>query len=379
MIPVYKPYLPAESLKQAHDALDSTWLSSSGKYIQMAQEKLQELLQVKYVLPVNNGTSACHLVAKTLQQVCSVSKGKKKLIVPNNVYVAAWNAFLFDKDYELFAIDADLDTWNFDLNLLDEAIFLCPEADVLIVHNIGNVINVPELQKKYPNTHFVEDNCEGFLGTYNGVWTGTTSFASAISFFGNKNITSGEGGAFITNNQEAYEIAKQVHGQGQSKTRFIHDVLGYNYRMTNVQAAILCGQLDQLPNIEQLKYNVFSQYRRAFANREDIAIQSTAPGTEHANWMFGVRVFGNIDYESAEQYFKAQGIEIRPMFYSILTHNYLLHSADIFGIDYRTLDSTNADLLQKECFILPSFPELSVDEQTHIIATVESYLKTIKG
>jgi perosamine synthetase len=379
MIPVYKPYLPPGSLKQAHDALDSTWLSSQGKYIQMATEKLQELLQIKYVLPLNNGTSACHLVAKTLQQICPTFHGKKKLIVPNNVYVAAWNAFLFDGDYELFVIDADLDTWNFDLNQLDEAIFLCPEADVLVVHNIGNIINVPELQKKYPNTHFVEDNCEGFLGTYNGIWTGTASFASAISFFGNKNITSGEGGAFITNNEEAYELAKQIHGQGQSKKRFVHDVLGYNYRMTNIQAAILCGQLDQLNNIERLKYNVFSQYRRAFANREDIRIQSVAPGTEHANWMFGVRIIGNTDYEDAERYFKEQSIEIRPMFYSILTHRHLRHSSEVFGVDYRTLDSTNADLLQKESFILPSFPELSAAEQTHIIATVEGYLKMIKG
>ena len=345
----------------------------------MATEKLQELLQIKYVLPLNNGTSACHLVAKALKQVCPTSSGKKKLIVPNNVYVAAWNAFLFDGDYDLFVIDADLDTWNFDLTQLDEAIFLCPEADVLVVHNIGNIINVPELQKRYPNTHFVEDNCEGFLGTYNGVLTGTESFASAISFFGNKNITSGEGGAFITNNEEAYEIARQIHGQGQSKKRFVHDVLGYNYRITNVQAAILCGQIDLLPTIRQMKYDVFDKYRQAFGERENIKIQSIAPGTEHANWMFGIRVVGNTDYEDAERYFKEQGIEIRPMFYSILTHQHLRHSPSIFGVDYRTLYCANADLLQKECFILPSFPELSAAEQTHIIATVESYLKTIKG
>src|SRR5208283_5123863 len=123
-------------------------------------------LNVKYVLPVNNGTSACHLVAK------SVSKKQIfDIIIPDNVYVAAWNAFLFDA--------------------LDKAITLYPHAAVLIVHNIGNVMNVPELKRKYPKTLFVEDNCEGFLGKYEGVFSGTKSHTSAISFFGNKNITSG--------------------------------------------------------------------------------------------------------------------------------------------------------------------------------------------
>jgi perosamine synthetase len=379
MIPVYKPYFPPGSLQLAHDALDSTWVSSQGKYIHLAQEKLQDLLKVPYVLPVNNGTSACHLVAKALQHVCPASHGKKKLIVPNNVYVAAWNAFLFDGDYELFPIDADLDTWNFDLNLLDEAISLFPDADVLVVHNIGNIVNVPDLIMKYPNTHFVEDNCEGFLGSYDNVFTGTASFASAISFFGNKNITSGEGGAFITNDQRAYEFVKRVQGQGQSSKRFVHDVLGYNYRMTNIQAALLCGQIDLIYDIGQMKYDVFLQYRMAFRDREDIKIQIEASGTMHANWMFGVRVIGNTCYEDAEKYFRAHGIEIRPMFYSITTHKHLLHHPDIFGVDYRQLHCDNADLLQKECFILPSFPELTDQEVKHIITVVESYLKFNKG
>src|SRR2546427_627517 len=107
MIPVYKPYLPPTSLQYAHDALDSTWLSSQGKYLPMVTQKLQDLLQTPYVIPLNNGTSACHLMAKSLYRICPPSSGKKKIIVPNNVYVAAWNAFLFDGNYELIPIDAN--------------------------------------------------------------------------------------------------------------------------------------------------------------------------------------------------------------------------------------------------------------------------------
>ena len=94
MIPVYRPYLPPSSLKYAHEAIDSSWLSQ-GPYIQKVTEKLQELLGVKHILPVNNGTSACHLMAKA-HYYKHPRKSVDDIIVPNNVYVAAWNAFLFD-------------------------------------------------------------------------------------------------------------------------------------------------------------------------------------------------------------------------------------------------------------------------------------------
>lgn len=338
----------------------------------MVTEKLKEVLRVPYVIPLNNGTSACHLVAKSLYRICAPSVGKKRIIVPNNVYVAAWNAFLFDKEYELIPIDSDLDTWNFDLIKLDATIGKYPEADVLIVHNIGNIINVPELQRKYPHVHFVEDNCEGFMGSYEDLPTGTACFASAASFFGNKNITSGEGGVFITNFEDTYEHAKCIQGQGQSSKRFVHNELGYNYRMTNIQAALLFGQLECLDEIWNLKRNVFETYRYAFQDREDIKLQTIPNKTTNANWMFGMRVPGQLSYDIAEAFFKQHGIEIRPMFYSINMHGHLNNNPNIFGSD-----CTNADLLNKECFILPSYPELTSEEQQYIIKTVNEYVRGI--
>lgn len=366
MIPIYKPYLPPSSLKFAHDAIDSTWLSSQGKYLPLVSEKLQELLGVKYVLPVNNGTSACHLVAKCVAE----KKHLHEVIVPNNVYVAAWNAFLFDFNYDLFAIDADPDTWNIDLQELALAIEQHPRAAVLVVHNVGNIINVPELQRQYPNTVFVEDNCEGFLGTYEGLQSGTASYASAISFFGNKNITCGEGGAFITNDEEAYHFAKTTHSQGQSDQRFVHDKLGYNFRMTNIQAALLYGQLQILPDILEMKQSVFNTYRQYLKDREDILIQLSPANTEQANWMMGVRVPGHKNYQNAELYFKSNGIEIRPMFYPITAHS---HLANNYVVSWTSCDK--AQTLNDECFVLPSYPGLTSEEQSHILQTLERYIK----
>jgi len=367
-IPVYKPFLTKNSLKYAYDAINSTWISSHGKYISIVEEKLQELLNIKYVLPVNNGTSACHLLAKCL----SKKYNKSKIIVPNNVYVAAWNAFLFDNNYDLISVDCDLNTWNYDLEKLEKTILHNPDAAVLIVHNIGNIINVPQLKNKYPNTIFVEDNCEGFLGKYDGLYSGTASYASSISFFGNKTLTSGEGGAFLTNDEETYLFAKCIQGQGQSSKRFVHNELGYNYRMTNIQAAILCGQLEVMSDIIEMKNDIFTKYRNVFDNRDDVKIQLIENGTEHSNWMFGIRIIGNPVYEQAEVYFNAHNIEIRPMFYSINEHAHLKNNPLI-----KCENDTNAILLNKECFILPSYPELKNIEVKHIIKTANNYVKSL--
>lgn len=370
-IPIYKPFLPQESLKYAHEALDSTWISSQGKYITLVQEKLEELLKVKHVLLLNNGTSACHLVAKALSK--NLNLNNKKIIVPDNVYAAAWNGFLFDKEYKLIPIKTDLKTWNFDLKELKFKIEKYPEASVLIVHNIGNIINVPELKKQFPNTTFVEDNCEGFLGKYNNLYSGTASLASSISFFGNKNITSGEGGAFITNNDELYNYCKVIHSQGQSATRFIHSELGYNYRITNIQAAILHGQLEILPQILEMKQEVFIRYRNALKNHKKVFIQSIENGTEHSNWMFGIRIKNNKNYEIAETYFRNNGVDIRPMFYPITSHTHLVNKSNISKSNCK-----NAEILNRECIILPSYPGLTVEEQNHILKVLNDYIKEIK-
>lgn len=370
LIPVYKPYLPVNSLSYAHEALDSTWISSQGKYIPMVTEKLQELLHIKYVLPVNNGTSACHLVAKSLNK--KIGKKKHKVLCPDNVYVAAWNAFLFDKgQFTLITVKTDIDTWNIDLGDLDKKIQIHPDASVLIVHNMGNIVNVPELQKKYSNTVFVEDACEAIMGKYGGICAGTASFVNAFSTFANKTICSGEGGFVTTNDRDIYDFIKCVHGQGQSTKRFVHSELGYNYRMTNIQAAILYGQLEVLQQILDMKQDVFDRYKKVLQNRQDILMQSVLPDTKHSNWMFGVRVPGNPNYETAELFFNANGVEIRPMFYPITKHAHLVNHPDVSKINY-----ASSILLNKECFILPSYPELKIEEQNYIIKVLVDYAKS---
>ncbi len=363
MIPVYKPYLPPHFTKYAHEALESNWIGSIGEYKIKLAEYLQELLGVKHILLTNNGTTACHLMAKALDYKCPQVDS---IVCSNNSYIAAWNGFLFDKGrYTLKPLDANINTWNLDTTLLQPT-----DKAVLIVHNVGNIVNVPRLQTQFPNTIFLEDNCEGFLGKYNNRYSGTSSFCSAISFHSAKTITVGEGGAVITNDDDTYQYLDKIHGQGQSSIKYIHDILGYNYRMTNIAAALVYGQMIHLQEIVDRKEFVFSSYRKAFEGIENIQIQEVEKGTSPANWFMGIRVIGS-SYKQAEGYFKDKNIEIRPMFYPMSVHEHLYNYAN-------KEKETVACQLSKECFFLPSFPELMVAELVYIIEMVKQYVATIR-
>lgn len=362
MIPIYKPYLTNENLKYSHDAINSGWISSQGQYLDIVKDRLKKEFNFERVILTNNGTTATHLMAIAIKYKYPHIN---KIIVPNNVYVAAWNSFLFDKNFKLIPIDSNLNTWNFEESKLDSLID--ETTAVLIVHNIGNIINVPKLKLKFPKTIFIEDNCEGFTGKYDGLYTGTQSFASSISFFGNKTITSGEGGAFITNDEDVFEYINKVKSQGQSQEKFIHDVLGYNYRMTNVQAAILYGQLLDLEKIKKMKNYIFDEYFNNLKNLDGVSFQFAEKNTVHSEWMFGIRLH-NLSMSEKKQLeldlFKSQ-IETRPMFYTIKKHK---HLTDLI------CDTENSEILESQCLILPSFPELTKNQINFICDKLKYFL-----
>jgi len=367
MIPIYKPYLPKNSLKYAHEAVDSTWISSSGKFLEKATDLLSDYLGVKYIQLVNNGTSATHLVSKALFYN---NPNIENIIMPNNVYVAAWNAFLYDKEHSIILQDPDLSTWNIDT---DSAIAIDDNTAVCFVHNLGNIINVPRFMRRHPGVICVEDNCEGLSGEYDGFKSGTKSLASSLSFFGNKTITSGEGGAVVVADEDTYEYLKCVQGQGQSSRRYIHDHLGHNYRMTNIQASILTGQLEIISEIIEMKAEIFNFYRENLSSIEGISLQEREDDTTHSNWMLSIRVHGSSGYDESAKFLFEKGVETRPMFYPASEHEHIKNSK------YVLLGSEkNAQILSRECIMLPSYPELSKRELVHIVESVKSLAKKVQ-
>lgn len=360
MINIYEPYWNKDITKYAHEAIDSSWVSSNGKYLNLVKDELKILNGNKFVLLCNNGTTSTHLISIGLKYKYPKIKN---LIVPNNVYVAAWNSFLVNPIYNLIPIDSNVDTWNIDLCKLDYQIKKSNPEDtaILIVHNIGNIINVPKLKSDYPDFIFIEDNCEGFLGEYSGYKSGSKSLMSSVSFYGNKTITSGEGGAVFTDDEDLFEFINSTRTQGSTNEKFIFDKLGYNYRMTNLQAAILYGQIKSISEILEKKENVVETYKK---NLLGLRFQQIELDTKHSNWFVGINLEHSVEKLSLNLF--QQGIETRPMFPVISKHKHLSHLK---------FDESNSSDLSKNCLLLPSHPNLNKNQIDFICKIIEKSIR----
>lgn len=376
MLPVYKPYLPKHSLRHAHEAIDSGWISSQGKYACEVEDILKDKNKSKYVILTNSGTSATHLLSIGLKHKYPELD---TLIVPNGVYVAAWNSFMMSEDYDIRVAEMNSRTWNSnyieainrEYNLKD----FCSHLDhsrtigVLIVHNIGNIVNVPEVKKELNRRGletfiFVEDNCEGFLGSYNDKPSGTSCLASSVSFFGNKNITSGEGGCVFTDDEDVYLHLNSVKNHGHVSKNYIFNKLGYNYRMTNVQAALLLGQLEILEEIQERKRIIFDLYRKELSGVSELELQEIENGTEPSNWMFAIKCKNNKAIELQLHLYRNK-IDSRSMFPPINLHKHLQSFPD----------DKIATEIYNSVIMLPSFPELRRDEILYICKHVKEFFK----
>jgi perosamine synthetase len=361
MIPIYQPYKSEKSIEYAKDALESNWISSQGKYLDSCKELFKSEFDYKYCIFTNNGTTACHLLAEGLKFKYPKIKN---LVVPNNVYVAAWNSFKMSTDYNFIFLEPNLETWNADYSQVGN---LNPEDTAfLIVHNVGNVVNVPELKRKFKNFIFIEDACEGLMGKYEGAFTGSESFLSAFSFFGNKNLTSGEGGVVVTKDEETFKYLNSIKNQGAGgKSRYIFERLGYNYRMTNIQAAILQGQLEEIRTIRWQKQRIFNRYLEELKHVPFVAPQATEHNTEHANWIFAIKIIDDNQWKKdLEISLFDQGIQTRPMFPPVNYHKHYHHIKT---------NITNAKILYNSCIMLPSYPDLTNNQISFICDKIKNF------
>lgn len=365
MIPVYKPYI-SKYKESAINAINSEWISNHGIYIKLAIEKLKSIYGIKHCILMNNGTSATHCLFKALKYKYP---NIKKIYLPNNVFIAPWNCSLmeYNKDYiEIMKIDnntLNIDTSEEYIKTLEYNSAIC------IVHNLGNIINVPRLKRLRPDIIYIEDNCEGFLGKYEGKYTGTECLCSSVSFYGNKIITTGEGGAFFTNDDSIYEYINNIYSHGMTSKKFIHCNIATNFRMTNIQAAFLYDQLNDINHIIDLKKNVYYNYinlLKPLLDTNKIKLYINENDTEHSKWMFTI-IIPNKSYEFIENYMFNNNIEIRPVFYDIHNHIHLKHIKNNF-------DTLSTKLITNSSIILPSFPELKLTDQMYIVNIINNII-----
>ena len=247
--PVYQPSLNGNEKKYVNECLDSTWISSKGKFINKFENEFAKYINTKFAIAVPNGTIALHLALLTL----GIGKNDE-VIVPTLTYVASANAVKYTGAKPVFA-DSFSDTWQINPKDIRKKITKKTKA-IMPVHLYGFPCEMDEIKNiaKEFNLLIVEDCAEAFGTKYKNKHVGNFGDISAFSFFGNKTITTGEGGMVVMNNKRLFDLAVHIKGQGLAKNReYWHDIIGYNYRMTNICAAIGLAQLERADKIIILK------------------------------------------------------------------------------------------------------------------------------
>jgi len=349
MIPVSKPWLTDRERKYVNEAMSTGWISSNGTFIIRFEEAFAAYLGVKHAISTNNGTSACHVCL----DACGVRAGHR-VAVPAMTFVATANAVRYC-GAEVVGIDIDPLTWNMSSERLAEAYRDKPFDFVFQVHLYGNV-QPPTVTQGCGPVILVEDACEALGGEWGGKKAGTMGKAGAFSFFGNKTISTGEGGMVVTNDDAIAERARLLKGQGQT-SRYYHEIVGYNYRMTNVQAAIGLAQIERIDEIMSEKKRVYEFYERRLGQR----MAKQIDGSKHSFWAITVDV-GNPEHISSV--LAENGIESRRTFYSLC--DLPPYKESCFG------GCPVAQLVRASSITLPSYPELQNDDIRKICDIVES-------
>lgn len=354
--PVYRPYLNGNEKKYVSECMESTWISSKGRFVTEFELKFAEYVKSKHGTAVCNGTVALHLAIEAL----GLGEGDE-VIVPTLTYIASVNAITYTGAKPVF-VDSLQGTWQIDPEDVKQKITPATKA-ILCVHLYGQSCDMDALVKiVHEKGLFLIEDCAEAIGTfYKGRHVGTFGDVATFSFYGNKTITTGEGGMVITNDSTLFDRLVHLKGQGLAKYReYWHDAIGYNYRMTNICAAIGLAQLEQLPEIIKKKRQIALRYKEALTGSEYI-LHEEAPETVHSYWMCTVLLPENVNRDSLKQHLVNNGIETRPIFYPI-------HTMPIYSKRYEK--HPTAEYLGRLGMNLPSYPDLTKTEIQFITSKI---------
>lgn len=309
-IPVYQPHLNGKEKEYVNQCLDSTWISSKGEFISKFESQFASYIGAEFAASVCNGTVALHLAMEALDL-----KRGDEVIVPTLTYIASVNTIV-----QTGATPVFVDSQEFSLNLDPEDVRrkITPRTKaVLVVHLYGHPCEMDELTAicKEHNLYLIEDCAEAFGTYYKGRHVGTFGDVSTFSFFGNKTITTGEGGMVVSKTLQLHNRAFHLKTQAVSPEReYWHDQVAYNYRMTNICAAIGLAQIEHADEIIGKKRTVAAWYREGLEGLP-VRTHDETPGTQHSYWMCSILVKSPELRQPLRNHLRSQGIETRPLFY----------------------------------------------------------------
>lgn len=360
-IPVYRPSIGEKEKEYVIDCLDSTWVSSKGAYISKFEQKFADRIDARHAITVSNGTVALHLALIAL----GIGPGDE-VIVPTLTYVASVNSISYTGAMPVF-VDSLPDTWQMNPSDIQKKITKNTRA-IMVVHLYGHPCEMDTILSiaEENNLFVIEDCAEAFGSRYRGRDVGTFGHISTFSFFGNKTITTGEGGMVVTNDQTLFERAIHFRGQGLASHReYWHDVIGYNYRMTNICAAIGLAQLESAEMFIDRKREIAHMYRTGL-EALPVEFHSEAKNVQHTYWMTSVLVASASERDRLRVFLSDSGVETRPLFYPV-------HTMPMYSGKFQR--HPVAENLGWRGINLPSWPGLSNDEVRFVIERIFQFYR----
>ena len=355
--PIYKPTIFPNTHKYIADCLDSTWISSKGSYIKKFETSFADYLKVNHATSVSNGTTALHMC------LCALGVGKgDEIIVPSFTYIASVNAIKYVGAEPIF-IDSDKSTWNLDVALLGGLITKKTKA-IMAVHLYGNPCDMNALRNLCDKRgiFLIEDVAEALGSTYEDQFLGTFGDIAAFSFFGNKTITTGEGGMVVSNNKAYIERVSSLKNQGASKNKYWYEEVGYNYRMTNICAAIGLSQVEKVESILERKKEIANLYEEKLKECP-LDFQKIQSNGLSSYWLVSILTKDKDIRDDLSNFLNKSGVETRPLFYPAHTMP-MFNSEGSFPV---ALD------LSVRGLNLPSFPDLTNDDVSQICTYIKEF------
>jgi len=350
IIRVCEPRLDGNELRYLTECIQSTWISSAGSFVQRFEAAFARSVGCEFGVACTSGTTALHLALATL----GLGPGDE-VIVPTFTMIASPNAVAYTGATPVL-VDAEPETWNMDVKQLESKVTPRTRA-IMVVHTYGHPVDmdpVLDLARRC-GLRVIEDAAEAHGAQYHGAPVGSVGDLAAFSFYANKIITTGEGGMLTTNNAEIARIARRLRDHAFSDTRhFWHTYPGFNYRMTNLQAAVGLAQTERLPELVEARRKTARRYMDGLRGLEGLQHPVEMPGVKNVFWMYGVLVLDEFGCSRDElrRCLARQGIETRTFFVPI-------HLQPIYYRCYRGQAYPVSERLCRQGLYLPSGPGLS--------------------
>jgi perosamine synthetase len=364
-LPQSEPSLSGNELKYVTEAIKSGWISSVGKYVDMFEKKFGSFVKNEYCLTTSNGTTALQLAIAALKL-----KPKDEIIVPDYTFASPINSIIHSNCKPVLA-DIDSNNLCLSLNSIKKVLSKKTKA-IIIVHLYGNAPEITRIIKfcNEKNIKIIEDCAEAFGTYYKKKHVGNFGDFGTFSFFGNKTISTGEGGMIIFKKKEHYLLAKKMRDHGmRADKKYWHDEIGFNFRMTNLQAAVGCAQLEKAKKFVNRKIQIFKRYNLKLKDLKFLKMIKQSKNIKNSHWLTFITLKNKSDRNKLSKFLNNKGIEVRSGFYSA-------HEMDIYK-SYMSKNThyTNSKEISSSIITLPSSVSLKNEEIDYICKLIKLFFK----